>query len=138
MKGVLQEQGLVVGGRHPGHGPDLGIADLAAAQGLVDLRKLGQSPGHPDLLPGGARGNAALEVEPVGGGAGAVAARKTAPVPFPDQAEQAVLGGIHVAAELREGVVELVMGKGLEPIVGQQGSICGRGRSACIDHGGPR
>ncbi len=59
-------------GRDAGQGADLGVGELAARQGVSQGRQRPEGAGHPDMLAGGAQGEADAPGEPLGAGAEAV------------------------------------------------------------------
>src|SRR5262249_28310833 len=85
---------LLVERRDPGHGANLGVADLTEAQGVVDQRQVAERAGHADLLAGGAQRDAAAPVQPVRAGQGALARPALLEVEAAQVGEKAMHGGV--------------------------------------------
>ena len=102
-----QQPGLGLRGRHAGDGADLGVGELAARQGLGQGWQGPEGAGHPDVLPGGARGEADAPGEPLR--TGAEAGVPAAPsVELADQIEQAGGRRVEVRGELRDLVAQAI------------------------------
>src|SRR5215467_2267032 len=92
--GELEELALVVWRRAAGHGADLGVADLALSEGVVTQGENGERAGHADLFAGGAEGDAAAPVQPVGAGGGALGGPELVGVEVANVGEETVGAGV--------------------------------------------
>jgi hypothetical protein len=93
--------------RHPGQGPDLGVRQLPAAEGLGEEWQRREGPRDPDPLAGCAQVEPHAPAQP--GGAGAEArVPPAAGVELPDQREEARSGGVEVRGQLGDRVAEPV------------------------------
>ena len=64
--GGAEEFGLVVGGDDPGDGSDFGVRDFTGQERLSELGELGEFVGDVYVSSGGAWGDAAVPIEPMG------------------------------------------------------------------------
>ena len=99
MAGDVQQLRLVLRRGHAGHGTDLGVADLAALEGVVDRWQRAKRPGHPDLFARHQFAETAFEVQPVGQRTDAVAGPAVVSVEFVQQLEEPVVRGVEVAGQ---------------------------------------
>ena len=83
----VQQTLLILRRGDTGEGPDLGVRQLAASEGLRKPREIRQRPGDADLLPGGAQIDAGAPGQPLGAGAEAVVPAALG-VELADQVEQ--------------------------------------------------
>jgi len=104
----LQQRRFVVGRRHAGHGPHLGVTDLALAKSRADRRQIGQGFRNPHPLAGGAHAHAALPVQPVRAGTDALARPAFFSIELADQLQQAEGAGIEVGGQLGDVVRQVV------------------------------
>jgi hypothetical protein len=86
----VQQNVLVLRCRNPGHRPDLGIRHLAVAEGLVDPRQRADRMSDSKLLPGRARADPAMEIQPLGAARHAVTGPLPRIVELRDQLEKPV------------------------------------------------
>src|SRR5262249_31024640 len=92
----LEQRGLVVGRRDARDRADLGVRDLAAAQGIVEEREFGEPVGDAEVLARGAEAPADAPGQPVRTAPCALGVPAAAPIERAEVGQQPMQGRVEV------------------------------------------